>query len=108
LAYRRRLLQGCEERRVALEAYSPLGTGRHLGDRRVAGIAERLGRTPAQVLIRWSLQRDLVVLPKSIHRERIEQNAQVFDFELSDEDMGALDGLDRTGGTDRGLERPWW
>jgi diketogulonate reductase-like aldo/keto reductase len=93
---------------LALEAYSPLGTGRHLGDRRVGGIAERLGRTPAQVLIRWSLQRDLVVLPKSTHRERIEQNAQVFDFELSDEDMGALDGLDRTGGTDRGLERPWW
>jgi diketogulonate reductase-like aldo/keto reductase len=95
-------------RGVALEAYSPLGTGRHLGDRRVAAMAERLGRTPAQVLIRWSLQRDLVVLPKSTHRERIERNAQVFDFQLSDEDMGALDGLDRTGGTDRALERPWW
>ena len=104
----RTVLEACDRHGVALEAYSPLGTGRHLGDRRVARIAERLGRTPAQVLIRWSLQRDLVVLPKSTHRERIEQNAQVFDFELSDEDMGALDGLDRTGGTDRGLERPWW
>ena len=93
---------------MVLEAYSPLGTGRHLRDRQVAGIAERLGRTPAQVLIRWSLQRGVVVLPKSTHRERIEQNAQVFDFELSAEDMAALDGLDRTGGTDRGLERPWW
>ena len=107
-AFRRALLEACERHGVALEAYSPLGTGRHLGDRRVAAMAERLGRTPAQVLIRWSLQRDLVVLPKSTHRERIEQNAQVFDFELSDEDMGALDGLDRTGGTDRALERPWW
>jgi Aldo/keto reductase family len=66
------------------------------------------GTHPAQVLIRWSLQRDLVVLPKSTHRERIEQNAQVFGCGLSDEDMGALDGLDRTGGTDGGLERPWW
>jgi diketogulonate reductase-like aldo/keto reductase len=93
---------------VVLEAYSPLGTGIHLRNRQVARIAERLGRTPAQVLIRWSLQRDLVVLPKSTHRERIEQNAQVFDFELSDEDMAALDGLDRAGGTDRALERPWW
>jgi 2,5-diketo-D-gluconate reductase A len=60
------------------------------------------------VLIRWALQRGVVVLPKSTHRERIEQNAQVFDFELSAQDMAALDGLDRTGGTDRGLERPWW
>jgi len=91
-----------------VEAYSPLGTGRHLKNRQVAAIAERLGRTPAQVLIRWSLQRGVIVLPKSTHRERIEQNAQVFDFELSAEDMAALDALDRTAGTDRGLERPWW
>jgi diketogulonate reductase-like aldo/keto reductase len=85
-----------------------LGTGRHLRDRQVAEIAERLGRTPAQVLIRWALQRGLIVLPKSTHRERIEQNAQVFDFELTSADMDALDGLDATGGTDRALERPWW
>jgi diketogulonate reductase-like aldo/keto reductase len=106
--FRRALLVECERRGVALEAYSPLGTGRHLEDREVARIAERLGRTPAQVLIRWSLQRGLIVLPKSTHRERIEQNAQVFDFQLSDEDMAALDALDQTGGTDRALERPWW
>jgi diketogulonate reductase-like aldo/keto reductase len=106
--FRRTLLEACERRGVALEAYSPLGTGRHLGNRQVVRIAERLGRTPAQVLIRWSLQRDLIVLPKSKHRERIEHNARVFDFELSDEDVAALDALDRTGGTDRSLERPWW
>jgi diketogulonate reductase-like aldo/keto reductase len=106
--FRRGLLDECDHRGVALEAYSPLGTGRHLKDRHVARVAERLGRTPAQVLIRWALQRDVVVLPKSTHRERIEQNAQVFDFKLSDEDMRALDSLDRTGGTDRALERPWW
>jgi diketogulonate reductase-like aldo/keto reductase len=106
--FRRTLLQACERRGVALEAYSPLGTGRHLRDRQVARIAERLGRTPAQVLIRWSLQRDVVVLPKSTHRERIEQNAHVFDFALTHEDMAALDGLDRTGGTDHALERHWW
>jgi diketogulonate reductase-like aldo/keto reductase len=106
--YRRRLLDGCEERRVVVEAYSPLGTGRHLGDETVARIAERLGRTPAQVLIRWCLQRDLVVLPKSTHRERIAQNAQVFDFTLSAEDVAALDALDTTGRTDRARERKWW
>jgi diketogulonate reductase-like aldo/keto reductase len=106
--HRRALLDGCEERGVAVEAYSPLGTGRHLRDERVAQIADRLGRTPAQVLIRWCLQRDLVVLPKSTHRERIEENAQVFDFTLSDEDMAALDALDTTGGTDAARERKWW
>jgi diketogulonate reductase-like aldo/keto reductase len=106
--FRRALLEACERRGVAVEAYSPLGTGRHLGDRQVVRIAERLGRTPAQVLIRWALQRGLIVLPKSTHRPRIEQNAQVFDFELSDQDLDTLDTLDRTGGTNLALERPWW
>jgi len=107
-AYRRALLEGCEERGVAVEAYSPLGTGIHLGDERVEQIAGRLGRTPAQVLIRWCLERDLVVIPKSAHRDRIEENAQVFDFTLSDDDMAALDALDTTGGTDRAVESTWW
>jgi diketogulonate reductase-like aldo/keto reductase len=106
--YRRALLEACDRRDVALEAYSPLGTGRHLGDRAVGRIADRLGRTPAQVLIRWCLQRDLVVLPKSTHRERIEENARVFDFTLSGDDMAALDALDTSGGTDRARERKWW
>ena len=106
--YRRRLLEACEERGVVIEAYSPLGTGRHLGDRTVAEIADRLGRTPAQVLIRWSVQRQLVVLPKSTHRERIAQNAEVFDFTLSGEDMAALDALDGTDGTEQARESTWW
>ena len=106
--YRRSLLEACGERDLALEAYSPLGTGRHLSDARVREIAERVGRTPAQVLVRWCVQRDLVVIPKSTHRERIAENAEIFDFTLSDEDMAALDALDETGGTDRALERKWW
>jgi diketogulonate reductase-like aldo/keto reductase len=106
--YRRKLLEACEERNVALEAYSPLGTGRHLSDERVRQIAERVGRTPAQVLLRWCVQRDLVVITKSTHRDRLEENAQTFDVTLSDEDMAALDALDETGGTERALERRWW
>jgi diketogulonate reductase-like aldo/keto reductase len=106
--YRRKLLEACDKHNVALEAYSPLGTGRHLSDERVQQIAERVGRTPAQVLLRWCVQRDLVVIPKSTHRERIEENGQIFDFTLSAEDMAALDALDETGGTDRALERKWW
>ena len=106
--YRRRLLDACQARAVAVEAYSPLGTGRHLGDPVVGEIAGRLGRTPAQILVRWCLQRDLVVLPKSTRRERIRENAEVFDFTLPDEDMATLDGLDTTAGTDRARERKWW
>jgi diketogulonate reductase-like aldo/keto reductase len=106
--YRRKLLEGCEERGVAVEAYSPLGTGRHLSDGRVQQIAQRVGRTPAQVLLRWCVQRDLIVIPKSTHRERIEENSHIFDFTLSDEDMAALDALDETGGTEQALERKWW
>jgi 2,5-diketo-D-gluconate reductase A len=106
--YRRALLDACTQRGVALEAYSPLGTGRHLSDSEVGEIAERVGRTPAQVLIRWCIQRGTIVLPKSTHENRIQENAAVFDFMLSDDDMALLDGLDQTGGTDAARERKWW
>jgi diketogulonate reductase-like aldo/keto reductase len=106
--YRRNLLDECERRGVVLEAYSTLGTGRHLADPAVRQIADDLGRTPAQVLLRWCVQRQIPVLPKSTHRERIEENGQIFDFTLSDADMSALDALDRTRGTDRARERKWW
>jgi diketogulonate reductase-like aldo/keto reductase len=106
--YRRALLAACAERAVALEGYSPLGTGRHLSDRTVAEIAERVGRTPAQVLLRWSLQRDAIVIPKSTHRGRIEENARLFDFSLSANDLASLDALDTTGATSRARERKWW
>jgi 2,5-diketo-D-gluconate reductase A len=108
LKYRRALLDAADERNVALEAYSPLGTGRHLSNRAVRQVADRVGRTPAQVLLRWCVQRGLPVIPKSTHRERIQENGQVFDFVLSGEDMAALDALDQTKGTGRALERSWW
>ncbi|HEX2702392.1 MAG TPA: aldo/keto reductase [Solirubrobacteraceae bacterium] len=105
---RRALLEACAEHEIAIVAYSSLGTGRHLGNRTVAEIAQRVERTAAQVLLRWCLQREALVIPKSTHRERIEENAQLFDFVLSDEDMAALDALDRTGGTDAARSDPWW
>jgi len=106
--YRRALLEACEERGVVLEAYSPLGVGRILGHQGIAEIAQRVGRSPAQVLLRWCVQRNIPVITKSTHRERIEENAQIFDFSLSDEDMAALDALDETGGTGRAQENKWW
>ena len=106
--YRRALLHEGQERGLVFEAYSPLGTGRHLTEESVRRIASRVDRTTAQVLLRWCLQHHLVVLPKSVHRERIEENSHVFDFTLTDDDMAELDGLDRTGGTDSALKRNWW
>jgi 2,5-diketo-D-gluconate reductase A len=108
MEYRRGLVDACRRHDVVPEAYSPLGTGRHLTNRRVAEIAARVGRTPAQVLLRWCLQHGIPIIPKSTHRERIAENSQVFDFTLSDEDMAALDALDHTNGTNRALESIWW
>jgi diketogulonate reductase-like aldo/keto reductase len=108
LQYRRALLDACRRQGVALEAYSPLGTGRNLSNKTVTSVAQRVGRTPAQVLLRWCLQHGLPVISKSVHRERILQNAQIFDFALPDEDMAELNALDQTNGTDRALERKWW
>lgn len=108
IEYRRALLEWCLERGIVVEAYSPLGTGRYVSNATVKRIAARVGRTPAQVLLRWCLQRGLVVLTKSTHRERIEENGEIFDFTLSDQDMAELDALDRTRGADRALERTWW
>jgi diketogulonate reductase-like aldo/keto reductase len=106
--YRRKLLETAENRKLAIEAYSPLGTGRHLADPKVKKLASEVGRTPAQVLLRWCLQRGLIVITKSTHRDRIEENAGVFDFTLPDSVMAQLDGLDETEGTDRALETKWW
>jgi diketogulonate reductase-like aldo/keto reductase len=107
-AYRKALLDACIERDITLEAYSPLGTGAQLADAVVASIANRVGRSPAQVLLRWCVQRGIPVLSKSTHRERIAENAQIFDFELSARDMTELDALDRSGRTQAALERKWW
>src|ERR1700751_227898 len=105
---RKALLDTCAQHDIALEAYSPLGTGRHLSSETVGRIAQRLGRTPAQVLLRWCLERGIPVIPKSVHRERIAENGQIFDFALADDDIAELDRLDRTGGTGTATESKWW
>jgi len=78
------------------------------GQPRVVAIADRIGRTPAQVLLRWCVQHGIPVIPKSTHRERIAENADLFSFTLSHEDMTALNALDATGGTDKANESTWW
>ena len=91
--YQRELLEYCRRHRIQLEAYSPLTRGQRLRDPRVVEIAAKNRRTPAQVLIRWGLQHGVVEIPKSQAKERIRENAGVFDFSLSPKDMAALDAL---------------
>ena len=88
------LLEAHRRRSVVLEGYSALKGGT-LGDPVVVGIAERLGRTPAQVLVRWHLQHEVVVIPKSSQAARVRSNADVAGFELTADDMAALDALGR-------------
>jgi methylglyoxal/glyoxal reductase len=91
---RRDIIDLCRERGIAVEAYSPLTKARRLDEPTVVRIAERHGKTPAQLLIRYGLELGAVVLPRSSNRERIAENLDVFDFSLGDDDMEALHALD--------------
>ena len=88
-----KLRQYCKEHGIQVEACSPLGGGQLLLDNKLASIPEKYHRTVAQVILRWELQHNIVVIPKSVRRERIESNANVFDFELSAEDMAQIDAM---------------
>lgn len=79
---------------IVTEAYGPLGIGNLLGNATIGAVAEAHGKTPAQVLIRWSIQLGNVVIPRSSNPERIKSNLEVFDFELTDDEMATLNGLD--------------
>ena len=84
-----------EERGIATQAWSPIAQGEVLDDPAIGEIAERLGRTPAQVVLRWHLQRGSIVFPKSTTAARIEENFALFDFELDADDVGRIEALDR-------------
>jgi len=99
--FRKRLLEACERNGVVLEAYSPLERGRQLNHPVVVEIARQVERTPAQVMLRWAIQHNAVVIPKSSQVTRIRSNARIFDFSLSAEQMATLDTLDQTNGTGR-------
>ena len=88
------LLPELQARGIALESYSPLGQASDLADPTIAAIAASLGRTPAQVILRWHLQHGFIVIPKSVHAERIASNFDVFDFELDADQMASIDSLD--------------
>lgn len=84
----------CQDNHIQLEAWSPLGNGQLLSSPVISKIAKEHGKTPAQVIIRWELQQGFIVIPKSIHEERMRENRDVYDFELDADEMEAIAMLD--------------
>jgi diketogulonate reductase-like aldo/keto reductase len=92
--YQKELFDYCNSKKIQMEAYSPLTRGNKLDNPALSVIADKYGKSAAQVLIRWSLQSGLVVIPKASSLKHLRENAAVFDFELSDEDMKTLNSFD--------------
>lgn len=88
------LMEFCKTHNIRYEAWSPLMQGRVTELKSLRSIAEKYGKTFAQVVLRWNLQKGIVTIPKSVHPERIRQNAELFDFSLAPEDIKEIDGLD--------------
>jgi diketogulonate reductase-like aldo/keto reductase len=89
------LHQFCVQNQIQLQAWAPLMQGKALDIPEIVGIAEKYGKSPAQILIRWDLQNEVITIPKSITPNRIIENSQVFDFQISEEDMASIDRLNQ-------------
>lgn len=99
LLTQKEMLQFCRQQGVQLEAWGPLIRG-NLDNQVLLNLAAKYGKTPAQIVLRWDIQNEIVTIPKSVHKERIIENSQIFDFGLSPEDMQEIDSMNenrRTG-----------
>ena len=85
----------CAEHQIAVEGWSPIAQGEVLDDPTIGSIAERVGKTPAQVVLRWHIQRGDIIFPKSVTPARIKENFEIFDFELSDGDVAEISALNK-------------
>lgn len=85
----------CKEHNIAVTAWSPLGRGGVLIDETILKMGDKYGKSPAQIVLRWHIHNDILVIPKSVTPSRIEENARIFDFELTEEDMRSLNNLNR-------------
>ncbi|MBC1423856.1 aldo/keto reductase [Listeria seeligeri] len=85
----------CAEHNIVVEAWSPLGNGKLLDNAEIKAIAEAHGKSVAQVILRWDLQIGVVTIPKSVHQERIIQNADIFDFELTEDEVAKISALNK-------------
>lgn len=93
----RDLKEFCEERQIAVTAWSPLGKGNILQDELVKSLAQKHAKTPAQIILRWHLERNTIVIPKSVTASRIKENFDLFNFRLEEKDMEKMSKLDCNG-----------
>lgn len=91
--YNKKVYELCQQQSIAYEAYSPLTRGKQLSNERLASIATHYHKSPAQILLRWALQKNMVIIPKSQHQNRIVENANIFDFVINEPNMKSLDAF---------------
>ncbi|MDF2685506.1 MAG: glyoxal reductase [Clostridia bacterium] len=89
------ILEFCKNKGIAFEAWSPLGSGNLIKNKEIESIGKKYGKTGPQAILRWILQKGIIVFPKSVHEDRIKENADIFNFELSDADMHAFDSMNK-------------
>jgi diketogulonate reductase-like aldo/keto reductase len=92
--YEKDVIEHCHNLGVAIEAYTPIARGRKFENNAIKELSNKYGKTEAQLMLRWELQHNAIVIPKSANPERIKENADIFNFSISDEDIKALDSLD--------------
>ena len=98
----------CRDRGIIVEAWSPLGRAKVLKHPLLVSLAEKYGKTTSQICLRWELQHGIVPLPKSVHADRIKENTEIFDFDLSASDMSMIDSMPVTGfSTHTPKDVPW-
>lgn len=88
------LTEYCRKHGIVVESYSTMSRGKRMNDERLIGMGMKYGKTAPQVILRWALQSAMVIIPKSVHKERIIENANIFDFEISAPDMAAINAID--------------
>lgn len=91
--YLKDLLKYCQERKIQLQAYSPLVRGQRLGDPKLVQLAQKYGKSPSQMILRWALQHGVSTIPKSVNQQRLQENFDVFDFEMTPGDLALMDSF---------------
>lgn len=91
---RKQLVEYCKKQDILVESYSTMSRGKRIDDERLVAIGKKYGKTVPQIMLRWALQNGIAIIPKSIHKERIIENANIFDFEISENDMVSINSMD--------------